>query len=110
MKWFTRLYSKEQRRLEDPDFRDKLGMMMEIRRAHGDWMAAHLKLDWVLEKDQIDYAIYALEAAEKRYEMLLRQAKQMGWDDGITVVSHAHRSLLPHGGPADRRKDRAAGY
>jgi hypothetical protein len=109
MKWFSRLYSKEQRRLEDPVFRDKLGMMLEVRRAHADWVAAHLKLDWVLEKDQIDYAIYALEAAEKRYEMLIRQAKQMGWDDGLMVVSQAHRSAVRQGN-AEQGKGKAAGY
>jgi len=52
-------------------------LIAEIKRAHSEWQAANLKLDWVVEKDQIDYAIYSLEAAEKRYEMLLRQAKQL---------------------------------
>lgn len=36
-----------------------------------------MRLDYVADADQIDYAIYSLEAAEKRYEMLLRQAKHM---------------------------------
>lgn len=52
-------------------------LIAEIKQAHSEWQAANLKLDWVVEKDQIDYAIYSLEAAEKRYEMLLRQAKQL---------------------------------
>lgn len=110
MKWFRRLYSKEHRRLEDPVFRDKLSMMLEIRMAHADWVAAHMKLDWVLEKDQIDYAIYALEAAEKRYEMLLRQAKQMGWDDGLMVVTQAHMFAIRKAGHQEREKEKAAGY
>ncbi|MNP61461.1 hypothetical protein D3C76_1566500 [compost metagenome] len=50
-----------------------------------------------MEKDQIDYAIYALEAAEKRYVMLLRQAKLMQWEDGLLVASQAQRLLHPSG-------------
>lgn len=110
MKWFRRLFSKEHRRLEDPVFQDKLSMMLEIRRAHADWAAAHMKLDWVVEKDQIDYAIYALEASEKRYEMLLRQAKQMGWDDGLMVVSQAHRFVTHKAGHSEREREKAVGY
>lgn len=106
MKWFRRLYSKAEKRLEDPVFRDKLAMLIEIRKAHSDWKAAYMKLNWVVEKDQIDYAIYALEAAEKRYEMLVRQAKQWGWDDGILVASHAYGTHIqeqPGVVPAKRR-------
>ncbi|WP_243633322.1 DUF2508 family protein [Paenibacillus xerothermodurans] len=52
-------------------------LMQEIRQAHADWVLAYKRLDYVIEKEQIDYAVYALEAAEKRFEMLLKQAKQM---------------------------------
>ena len=90
MRWFRRLYSQAEKRLKDSVFRDKLAILLEIRKAHADWKAAYMKLNWVLEKDQIDCAIYALEAAEKRYEMLVRQAKQMGWEDGLLVASHAY--------------------
>lgn len=67
------------REKEDAALPEKLQLLTEIQKAHNEWVSAQLKLDWVLEKDQIDYAIFALEAAEKRYEMLLRQAKQEGW-------------------------------
>lgn len=60
---------------------EKLLLVAEIRQAHSDWVSAQMRLDWVVEKDQIDYAIFALETAEKRYEMLLRQAKQLSWND-----------------------------
>jgi hypothetical protein len=55
---------------------DKL-LLSEIKKAHMEWVVAQKRFDYVTEKDQIDYAIYAMEAAEKRYEMLLRQAKQL---------------------------------
>lgn len=48
----------------------------ELRRAWRDWMVARHRFDAMCSQDQIDYAIYALEAAEKRYEMLLREAKR----------------------------------
>jgi hypothetical protein len=47
----------------------------EIGQAKRDWENAHRYFEYALGKDQIDYAIFALEAAEKRYEMLLRRAK-----------------------------------
>ncbi len=96
--------------MDDPVFRDKVSMLQEVRRAHADWRAAYVKLDWVVEKDQIDYAIYALEAAEKRYEMLLRQAKQLGWEDGDLVSSHAQKLHHAEKRWEAREKAKAAGY
>lgn len=58
---------------------EKVLLFHEIRRAHWDWVSAQARLDWVIEKEEIDYAIVALDAAEKRYGMLLRQAKRMTW-------------------------------
>jgi hypothetical protein len=82
MKWpFLKMAPKASADMLVADERQDL--LEELKRAHGDWMNAQQRLDWVVEKDQIDYAIYALEAAEKKYEMLLRQAKQMPWN-----VSH----------------------
>ncbi|MDP5276844.1 DUF2508 family protein [Chengkuizengella axinellae] len=49
----------------------------EINRAKHDWIAAEKKFNYAVDKDQIDFAIFSLEAAEKRYEMLLKQAKKM---------------------------------
>lgn len=57
--------------------KDKQILLEEIRVAVVEWQHAQQRLDYMVEKDQIDYAIYALEAAEKRYEMLLRSAKKM---------------------------------
>jgi hypothetical protein len=60
---------------------DKRALIEEIGIARTQWAEAQARLDWAAGKDQIDYSIYALEAAEKRYEMLLRLAKQKQWDD-----------------------------
>lgn len=65
------------RREVDPMLSDKQYLLKEIQSAHQDWQHAQQRLDYVLDTDQIDYAIYALEAAEKRYEMLLKSAKRL---------------------------------
>jgi hypothetical protein len=57
--------------------KDKQMLVQEIRKAHQIWVAAQAHFEFALDKDQVDYAIYALEAAEKRFEMLIKQAKQM---------------------------------
>lgn len=65
------------RREKDPLLQDKQVLLEEIRAAQTDWQHALLRLDYAMDQDQIDYAIFALEAAEKRYEMLLKCAKRM---------------------------------
>lgn len=57
--------------------RDKQMLLQEIRSAHANWVAAQAHFEFALDKDQIDYAIYAMEAAEKRFEMLIKQAKRL---------------------------------
>jgi len=63
-------------------------LIRDIREAHRDWVNAHRHFEYAAGFDQIDYAIYAIEAAEKRYEMLLRQAKKLNvhwrseWEKG----------------------------
>lgn len=80
-KWFDS--SKRQAQLRD--IKDKSSLVNEIAKARIEWSEAQERLDWAIGKDHIDYAISALETAEKRYEMLLRQAKMRHWDN-IPVV------------------------
>ncbi|MGO4549065.1 DUF2508 family protein [Paenibacillus sp. 2TAB23] len=47
----------------------------EIAEAHREWENANRFFEYAVGKDQIDYAIYSVITAEKRYEMLLRLAK-----------------------------------
>jgi hypothetical protein len=76
-KWFDS--SKREARLLD--MKDKNSLVNEIAKARFEWSAAQERLDWALGKDHIDYSISALETAEKKYEMLLRQAKLRHWDN-----------------------------
>lgn len=63
-------------------------LLLEIAEAHRDWVNAHYHFEQAEGSDQIDYAVYAIEAAQKRYEMLLRQAKRINanapaWKKGV---------------------------
>ncbi len=73
MEWIKRLLN----RLEQPEQLSSQSrtLVQEIWEAHRDWKVAELKLNEAVEPDQIDYAIYVTEATEKRYNMLLREAK-----------------------------------
>ncbi|QJC50363.1 YaaL family protein [Paenibacillus albicereus] len=53
-------------------------LLEEIKEAHRDWVNAQYHFEQASGHDQIDYAVFAIEAAQKRYEMLLRQAKRIG--------------------------------
>ncbi len=49
----------------------------EIDEARRDWQAACRFFEYVVEPNEIDYAIYHLMAAEQRYTMLIRKAKSL---------------------------------
>ena len=69
--------AKETRPQETESSRTAQALIREIHDAHQDWVNAQRHFEYAVGQDQIDYAIFAIEAAEKRYEMLLRQAKKM---------------------------------
>jgi 16S rRNA C967 or C1407 C5-methylase (RsmB/RsmF family) len=75
--WLWHRLTREQRRDSELLVSEKMQLMQEIRKAHIDWITAQQRLDFVLEKEQIDYAIFALEASQKRLDMLIKQAKNM---------------------------------
>ncbi|AIQ44592.1 hypothetical protein R70723_00630 [Paenibacillus sp. FSL R7-0273] len=52
----------------------------EVRNAQMEWERAHLMFDEALGQDQIDYAIFILEAAERKYQIHLKHAKSLGLD------------------------------
>lgn len=56
---------------------EKLQLYQDICRARRDWEIAYEMFQEAVGEDQIDYAIYVLEATEKKYEMLLKQAKRI---------------------------------
>lgn len=59
-------------RLKEKDTRE---LYYEIILAFEQWQAAQKNFNEMTAKEEVDYAIFALEAAEKRYENLIRAAK-----------------------------------
>jgi sugar/nucleoside kinase (ribokinase family) len=80
-KWVGSRYNE----IEVLDAKDNHALFEEVGIARKEWSEAQLRLDWAIGKDHIDYSIYALEAAEKRYEMLLRLAKQKKWEFTLSI-------------------------
>jgi hypothetical protein len=73
MKWLKKLLNQDEKK---PEVNEDVLLIHEIAAAKEEWTIAQKKLDYVVDFDQIDYAIFMLEAAEKRYQMLLKQAKE----------------------------------
>lgn len=49
-----------------------------VEQARQEWQDAKGRFNEVSDPDLVDYAVYALEAAERRYIYLLRKARQNG--------------------------------
>lgn len=76
-KWLGRAGEREERAMAE----EELGTVYhEVRKAHSEWERAYLMFDEALGQDQIDYAIYILEAAERKYQIHLKDAKRLGLD------------------------------
>jgi len=54
------------------------GIFEEILQSKARWEEAYMYFEEALGEDQVDYAIYMLEAAERKYQMHLKQAKKLG--------------------------------
>ena len=77
MGWWSMLWrgsDKEQRLKAN----EGLETFLEVRKAQSEGETAHLMFDEALGQDQIDYAIYILEAAERKYQIHLKHAKSIG--------------------------------
>lgn len=47
-----------------------------IRRAYREWEDAKNFFEYVSEPELVDYAVYAIEAAKRRFLYMLRQCRQ----------------------------------
>lgn len=74
---YKRLKSTEDYRSRDDE---NWNTFLEVRKAQSEWERARLMFDEALGQDQIDYAIYILEAAERKYQIHLKHAKHLGLD------------------------------
>lgn len=54
------------------------GVYTDLLQAQANWEEAYMYFEEALGEDQVDYAIYMLEAAERKYQIHLKQAKKLG--------------------------------
>lgn len=78
MEWLRQIFNKSEQSRQSSDKARILAH--EVWKAHQDWKVAQLKLNEAVEPDQIDYAIYIAEATEKRFNMLIREAREQKLD------------------------------
>lgn len=57
-----------------------------IRSAHKDWQIAVNNFNYCIDHDLIDYSIYNIEAAEKRYMCLIKMARRENMTAELTVL------------------------
>jgi hypothetical protein len=63
------------RKLADAQSIERRMLIEDVRKAEQEWNLAEWRFHYALGEDHVDYAIYCLEAAEKKLDMLLRNAK-----------------------------------
>ncbi|MCI3926803.1 YaaL family protein [Paenibacillus sp. TRM 82003] len=79
---------------------DAAQLLEQLKVAHTDWICAQQRLDYVVSEDEIDYAIFALETAEKRYGILLKQAKAMN----VSAYGASASATASVGMPAQQKR------
>lgn len=75
MNWRSFWQRKRNKKNNSGVQKERQELYAEILLAKKEWDNAGRYFDYAVGSDQIDYAIFAIEAAEKRYVMLLRKAK-----------------------------------
>lgn len=62
---------------KEPTYHSVRQLQQDIERAMREWEAAKRLFHYAVGEEEVDYAIYTLISCEKKYSMLLRQAKQL---------------------------------
>ncbi|MCM3136618.1 YaaL family protein [Paenibacillus polysaccharolyticus] len=57
----------------------------DVQKAKQEWERAMRQFEDALGEDEIDYAIYVLEAAERKYQIHLKRAKRLSGMDMVTA-------------------------
>lgn len=86
-RWWTNLFDKvwDHILLEEPatkessELKGPAHVLQAIEEARREWVTARMYFDSVTDPDLVDHAIYSIEAAERKYMYLLRQAKAHGF-------------------------------
>ena len=78
MGWLNFMRQEEKGQSKENSWEEQWSVLMDVRKAQAEWERAYLMFDEALGQDQIDYAIYILEAAERKYQIHLKHAKSIG--------------------------------
>lgn len=65
----------------DNSLNNEKGLINDIKAAREDWVNALNYFEQVDDPELIDYSIYRIEAARRRYMYLLKQARKNGIED-----------------------------
>lgn len=76
--WSSKQQASGGKSIRESKLEEDWHVFLEVRKAQSEWERAHLMFDEALGQDQIDYAIYILEAAERKYQIHLKHAKSLG--------------------------------
>jgi hypothetical protein len=76
--WGSRKQGNDAKDVQVSDLDEHWNVYLEVCKAQAEWQRAYLMFDEALGQDQIDYAIYILEAAERKYQIHLKHAKSLG--------------------------------
>ena len=78
MKWLQRIMDNISRRLlpkEEP-LSPPESYYLPVKQAWQEWQDAKQRFNQVSEPGMVDYAVYSLQAAERRYIFLLQKARE----------------------------------
>ncbi|AWB42896.1 DUF2508 domain-containing protein [Paenibacillus sp. CAA11] len=70
------IWTLTQGRRPSPEEERRDELYEELRKAHREWERARMCFEHARGKDEVDYAIYILEAAERKYQIHLKEAKK----------------------------------
>lgn len=77
MAWWTKwVEGAKRQQAADHDFERKVRIYEEVRKAKAEWERAYMAFQEAVGEDEIDFAVYTLEAAERRYQIHLKEAKR----------------------------------
>jgi hypothetical protein len=57
---------------------EQMDMIRCVQQAMEEWCQAEKCFEYVSDPDLVDYAIYRIQASKKKYDYLLKKAKEMG--------------------------------
>lgn len=78
MIWWNKSAKTDQEPAITAEEQEKMwNVFLDVQKSQMEWERAHLMFQEAIGQDQIDYAIYVLEAAERKYQMNLKQAKEL---------------------------------